>query len=146
MSKAKSRAMSTKELEDNLRTTNSIQTFLEKHHDVAGPLVPGGYIQDMMLQKGISKSALLKKVNLSKSFFYEILSGKKLPSRNNFLQLLIGLEATFDECQKALRVCSYSPLYARNRWDAIIIYCIENNHSLVETNIMLESNGLTILY
>ena len=146
MSKAKSRAMTTKELEENLRTTDSIQTFLEKHYDVADPLNPGEYIQTMMAQKNVTKSALLKNVNLSKSFFYEILSGKKMPSRNNFLQLLISLGAAFDECQQALRACNYSPLYARNRWDAIIIYCIENNHSLVETNIMLESNGLTILY
>ena len=71
---------------------------------------------------------------------------EKIPSRNNFIQLLIGLEISFDKYQKALKTCNYSPLYARNRWDAIIIYCIENRKNLIETNIILESKNMPILY
>lgn len=144
--KKQSASKSTRELEESIRTTTSIHSFLNGQQMNMLEITPGRYIVQLMIQNNITKSKLHKRTNLSKSFFYEILSDKKQPSRNNFIQILLGLELTFDECQNALKVCQYSPLYARNRWDAIIIYCIENGKSLLETNLILESQQLPILY
>jgi transcriptional regulator with XRE-family HTH domain len=137
---------STRELEESIRTTTSIHSFLNGQQMNMVEITPGRYIAKLMRQNNITKSQLHKRTNLSKSFFYEILSDKKQPSRNNFIQILLGLKLTFDECQNALKACQYSPLYARNRWDAVIIYCIENEKSLLDTNIILESQKLPILY
>ena len=136
----------TRELETSIKSTTSINAFLSDQQQSMVDISPGACIKRLMTREKISGSRLLKSTNLSKSYFYEILSDKKQPGRNVFIQLLIGLKLPFDECQKALKVCRYSPLYARNRWDAIIIYCIENRKSLEETNIILESQKLPLLF
>lgn len=135
----------TKQLEEHVRNADTIESFLDLHEDRFVHVKPGAFIRKLIIEKNLNHSMLLRKLVMSKGYFYEILGDKKLPSRNNFLQLLIVIGISFEECQAALKTCGYSPLYSRNRFDAIIIYCIENKLSLVDTNIVLESQNMATL-
>ena len=136
----------TRELEEYLTQADTVEEFLDVHKGNMVCEKPGRYLNSLIDRTNVNKGTLLKKINLSKSFFYEVLGGKKLPGRNNFIQFMIALDQPFSECQAALKACGYNPLYARNRRDAIIIYCIENQKCLAEVNILLESQNMTILY
>ncbi len=135
----------TQQLEEHARKAKTIKSFLDLHEDRFVYEKPGVFIRKLIAEKDLNHSKLLKKLSMSKSYFYEILGDKKLPSRNHFLQLVIAVGISFEDCQIALKTCGYRPLYSRNRWDAIIIYCIENNLSLVDTNIILESQNMAAL-
>jgi len=59
------------------------------------------------------------------------------------LALGAGLELT--ETRRLLKIASCGDLYPKNERDCVIIYCILNGKSLIETNILLYDAGLEIL-
>ena len=61
------------------------------------------------------------------------------------LQLAFALEADVAQTQELLRVARKSTLYPRIKRDTVIIYCLHNHVSLVDTEIILEELGLPIL-
>lgn len=135
----------TQNLEHHIKNVDSIDSFFDIHSSSILEDTPGEYLDSLIMQKGIKRGELLRLMNMSKSFFYEVLRCSKLPGRDSFLQFLLALSLSFTETQIALKSCGYKPLYARNRWDAIIIYGIENKLSLIDTNILLDSQNMDIL-
>ena len=54
----------------------------------------------------------------------------------------LGLTLTVDESKQLLKKSGYAPLYARDTRDSIIIFCLENHISIVNTNIKLGEYNL----
>ena len=88
---------------------------------------------------------MIRKDVWQKYYLYEILNGKKRPSRDKIISIAVALKAGLTEAQRILRTGGVSELYPRNARDAVIIFCIENNKSLTETNIELYNHNFRIL-
>ena len=78
----------------------------------------------------LSKSSVLKNADINEIYGYQILSGKRTPSRNKLISICIGAGFTLEETNDVLRVAEYSPLYPKIKRDSIIIFGIQNNQSI----------------
>lgn len=76
------------------------------------------------------------KLGVDKSYIYQILKGKKLPSRDKIIEIVILLQLTLDQVNTLLNMAGYT-LYTMNKRDIIIAFCIENKQSLINTNLHL---------
>jgi predicted transcriptional regulator len=99
------------------------------------------YLDILLKKKNFKKSDIIKKSNLNTTFAYQIFSGQRHASRDKILQLIFAFQATLSEAQRILKLSGVNELYSKNRRDAIIIFCLKNNNSLVETDDVLYDYG-----
>ena len=69
-----------------------------------------------------------------------MLAGKKIPSRDKVLRLLLGLQAELSDCQKILQLYGYRLLYPRIFRDVLLISSITNSLSLSQVQQLLEQH------
>lgn len=99
------------------------------------------YILKVARDKGFEKSDIIRNSDLYRTYGYEILSGKKLPSRDKLLQICIGNNFTLDETNRCLTLGKLGVLYAKNPRDSILIYALNNKLNLIDTNIILHGHN-----
>ena len=127
---------STSELLDVLKGTKNIKDLEEylnkidnvKYNDFAN------YILDKCAEKGIKKSTLIYDANISRTYGYQILNGDKNPSRDKVIKLCISAKLTLDETERALALAKVGKLYAKDTRDSAIIFAINKNLNVIDTN------------
>jgi len=102
----------------------------------------GDYIEEKLKAIGFTKAKVIRDSGINKRFFYDIMSGKKLPSRRYVIRILMAMKLELKDVQWYLKAMDYSQLYARNKSDSIIIYCINHQIDIKECNTMLNKVGL----
>ena len=97
-------------------------------------------------RKGLEKADVWHDSGLTKDYAYEIMSGKSTKnfSRDKVIIISFGLKLTVDEARQLLKKSGYAPLYARDTRDSIIIYSLEHNTSIVNTDIKLSEYNLEV--
>lgn len=93
----------------------------------------------------MSRSKLIAKSGVSRVYAYEVFRGKKRPSRNIFIRILVALALNYDEINNVLIKLEYPVLYAKNIRDALIIYGIKNHMDVDNISILLYESGQEIL-
>lgn len=97
-------------------------------------------------RNNLENSDILPKTNISKSHYYDIVNGKSNnPGRDKMLQICIVAGFTLEETQKALTRTTCGILYPKVERDTIIMFCIVNKLSLIETNEKLYERDLEII-
>ena len=132
---------STEELLKTLKHTPDVNTFLTEEQDNFHHLPLHTCLEQLLTQKNISPGECIRKSGLDRTYCYQILSGKKLPSRNKVLALCFGLDLNFKEVQTLLKSTGYPPLYPRKERDSIIIFALHRNMSMVDLNEILFDAG-----
>ena len=102
-------------------------------------------LNGLLNEKKLSQKAVYTSANLSKSYFFELLKGDKHPSRESTICLCFGFSLNLAEANLFLKNAGYNELYLRNIREMIIAKCLTKRVSLIDTNIILESKGYTIL-
>lgn len=99
----------------------------------------------------VAKSNLLiidvvKKSGINQNYVYQILNGKKNPSRDKIIALCIASNMSFKDTNRALEINKFSPLYPKDERDARIAICINQQiDNVTEVNMYLEENGQELL-
>ncbi|MCM1276889.1 MAG: helix-turn-helix domain-containing protein [Lachnospiraceae bacterium] len=139
------REKSTNELVNEIKRTNEIQNFLGGNSEefVENPLCET--LCELIKTKKLKKSEVVKRSGLNRVYAYQILAGKKIPSRDKLIALCFGLQLDLDETDRLLKTAGHSPLYARNKRDSIIIYAINSGKTVFITNDLLFENNHAIL-
>lgn len=106
--------------------------------EYAGPPALPEYLQQLMERHDMTISVLIEKTLLSKSFVYQIFSGKRNPGRDILLRIAFAMHLSVEETQHLFLVGGKGALYPRVRRDAVIIYCLEEKMSLYDANDFLE--------
>ena len=71
-------------------------------------------------------------------YAYHIFGGrKKHPSREKIISLALAMKLSVDETQRLLYYSENEKLYAKNAWDSVIIFSLENHLTVDETNDLL---------
>ncbi len=96
------------------------------------------YLKTLIEEKGFTKAGVIRDSGINRRFFFDILAGKRHPTRNYVLRILIALQIPLKNVQWLLRATGYAQLYARDRRDSLIIYCINHKIDVNECNIMLK--------
>ena len=76
----------------------------------------------------MKKSDVIRMINVDRNYGYQVLSGKRTPTRNFIIQLSLILKLEIDDMNYLLQLAGKSPLYVRNLVDARVFYAI--NHRM----------------
>ena len=122
----------TEELLDELLNTSSIEGYLEARDP--GSRTLSEYLQQLLVEKGLERSRVVRMADLNDTFGYQIFMGQRGASRNKVLQLAFALGLTLKEADRLLQAAGASGLYCKDRRDAIIIFCLDHGYSLQKTD------------
>ena len=113
---------------EQLKVTDSFKTFPE-------------YYRSLSRVKETTDSALIELSGIERSYYYQIMKGKRHPSRDKILRLCIGAGLTLRETTRALELSENAPLYPKSRRDIIITVAINQSATVIDTNLLLFEYG-----
>lgn len=103
------------------------------------------YLNQLLESHGLQAKDIIIKLNMERSYTYQILNGRRNPTRNFLIRIAILCQLSVDATQKLLTVGNRPILYPHNRFDAAILYCIQHKLCEEELNELLEDIGENIL-
>ena len=110
------------------KVTDSFKTFPE-------------YYRSLPRVKETTDSALIELSGIERSYYYQIMKGKRHPSRDKILRLCIGAGLTLRETTRALELSENAPLYPKSRRDIIIPVAINQSATVIGTDLLLFEYG-----
>ena len=137
--------ISTDELLKLLFKERSLERFLQVNESAYLNMEFSDYLSSWCRDHQEVPEQLIRRANLEKSFGHQLFSGRRRPSRDTVIQIAFAMGADVAETQKMLKIARKSLLYPRIKRDTVIIYCLHNHRSLVETEIILEDLALPVL-
>ena len=78
---------------------------------------------------------------MERSYTYQILNGRRQPTRTFLIRIAFLCKLSVDETQKLLSAGSRPILYPRNRFDAAVLYCLQHQLNEEELNKLLVDIG-----
>lgn len=118
----------TEELLDELLSSPDPKTFITNNK--VGTRSLSEYLGQLLEEKGLKRSDVVKEAGLNDTFGYQIFTGKRKASRNKILQLVFAMHLNLREADRLLQAAGVNELYCKDRRDAIIIFAITKGHSL----------------
>ena len=137
----------TRSLMEVLMNTDNVDKYLKDNKDSLNPYMTFiEYYQSLPKVKSMKLSEIKNASNINKNYFYPLIRGtKNSPNRDYVIALCIAAKLDIDETQKGLKIAKLGELYSRDSRDAIIIFCINHNKTVIETDEMLEERGEEII-
>ncbi|PKM96240.1 MAG: transcriptional regulator [Firmicutes bacterium HGW-Firmicutes-1] len=130
----------TEELINEIKDISNVYSYISKYNTDFPNLTFSNFVDLVIQKKRLKKSQVVKNAGLHRTYGYQIISGKKKPSRDKALTIAYGLELSLEETQKLLNIAEFNPLYPKNKRDSIIIFTLCNHYNLEKTNLLLYDN------
>ena len=126
----------TKDLEDILKKAGALEKdrILKEIRDVSFV----DYINEILLEKDLEKSDIIRDAQIPRTYAYQIFQGSKQAGRDKILQLAIAMKLNLEEPNRLLTVAHHNHLYAKQQRDAILIFGISKQYSLIQINELLD--------
>ncbi|MFD1900185.1 helix-turn-helix domain-containing protein [Enterococcus termitis] len=132
----------TDKLLHSLKQAENFQTvFAETKPHTINPAVKD-FLNQWLIKKNISKSAVLKKAGIAEATGYQYFDGKRNPSREKMTALAIGFSLTLEETNELMKKTGYAQLYPKHQWDAVVIYGLSHQLTLAQIDDHLYEAGL----
>jgi len=100
------------------------------------------YLHTLLEEHSMTVIQAIQCCNLDRSYGYQLFNGTRRPPRDILLTLAIRLGLTETEAQRLLKLAQRPVLYARNRRDAAVLYCLSHHLSLAEADELLSGLGV----
>lgn len=99
------------------------------------------YLNEVLNSHGLQAKDVIIKLNMERSYAYQILKGRRNPTRNFLIRIALLCKLSVDDTQKLLTAGNRPILYPRNRFDATILYGIQHQLSEDKINELLVDLG-----
>lgn len=103
------------------------------------------YFLALAKKKGVTKSEVISRTSLQRNYAYQILDGRKKPSKDKVLQIALALHAGLRETNNLLSLSNNGALYPKVKRDAIFIFAIKHQLDVIKVNELLDEYHLDIL-
>lgn len=115
--------MKTEDIERMIRRTKrlNMQVIMDNP-----PPEFSSYIQNILEEKGMKRSRLIRALNLDRNYGYQILNGTRLPTKQQLIHIGLFLKLSVDQVQRMLCLCERDALYVRRPEDAKAMHCLEH--------------------
>lgn len=121
--------MRTTEIEKELENHGSFDENTIK--DNAPPSL--AYVLNGHIEKSkMSRSEIIRTLNVDRNYGYQILNGTRAPTRNALIRIALILELDIEQINYLLRLADKSPLYVRNVADAKVFYAVKHQMDYIE--------------
>ena len=131
----------TSKIVEELKECSDFKKFYAGNREFVKDKTLSEYLGALIEEKGLVRSAIIKKSELSEIYAYQIISGVRRPERKKLLALTVGMGLDLEETQRLLKVAGYPELYVKNTFDCIVMYGICRKMSVMEINEMLYDYG-----
>lgn len=133
------------QITDDIKDADQLELFIEnniisQYHDFKE------FFNAYVAENELVLSEIMKKSNIDKGYFYNIVNGDRQPKRDKIICLCVGAGMDVKHLNRALRLGKFSKLDPKDERDLRIKYAINNGvKDVVAINIMLEEADLDIL-
>ncbi|MBE5964700.1 MAG: XRE family transcriptional regulator [Lachnospira sp.] len=124
----------TDDLYNELNKTSQLDKYLKENDQFLIDTTLSDYLCNKFNEKELSKAHVLKNADINEIYGYQILSGKRSPSRNKLLCICIGAGFTLEETNETLKIAEFSPLFPKLKRDSIIIFGLQNHYPIWKIN------------
>ena len=135
----------TSEIVKELGLCPDFQTFYKENKEYMVSADLAQLLAELLEQKGLRKSQVIKNAEFSEVYGYQIFSGLRVPERKKLLCLAVSMKLNIDETQQLLKCGGYPPLYVKKPFDSVVIYGLCKELSVVEINELLYKYELETL-
>lgn len=128
----------TEKLLEELKSYADFGEFYRENKELVASVTLSDYLNELIEKKHLNKADIVANSEMSEVYVYQIISGiKPNPKRKKLLCIAFGMNLTLDETQLLLKKTGYAPLYAKNPFDAVIIYGLSKGLGIVDVNNLL---------
>ena len=127
----------TDELMDALNQSSSIEEYINNEQDYMIDSTISDYLNQLLNEKSLKKSAVIKNSELNEIYGYQIFSGKRIPSRDRLISIAFGMGLSLDEAQALLKYAGFATLYPKQKRDSLLIWGISHQFSIYQINDLL---------
>lgn len=103
------------------------------------------YMSDHLRTHQMAETDLIRASQIQRTYAYQILNGTKNPGRDKALALCLAAKMNCEETQRALTLADLGHLYPRRKRDSILIFALEQQLGVQQTNELLYEAGEDIL-
>lgn len=135
----------TKEMEQEILKSDNIYDVIEANRNSFCSENICEYIKDLLKKKELTPASAIRASGLDRSYGHQIISGKKIPSRDKLIALAFGMGLSLEETNALLKISCNRPLYARDERDAVMIYAIAKGMNIIQTNELLYEKDIEII-
>lgn len=90
-------------------------------------------LQEFASEKGLSQAEIARRSGLSYNHVYYLFRGERGVSRDKALALAFAMGLSVREAGRLLQAAGVNGLYAKDRRDAILIFCLDHSYTLAQT-------------
>ena len=132
----------TDELLEELKfKSTDIQEYIENNPDSFIEINLKEFWNGIINSSEMTKSDIINKSDFSYVYFYDVISGKKIPTSDKIIRLVLAMHLSLQQCQTALRYCGKSQLYPRIKRDSLLIFAITHGYTVFQTQELLIKSG-----
>ncbi len=132
-------------LESLLMSSDSIEDFLDQNQDDCKIPTFHHELRKHLHQAQVEANGFYRLVDLDQSFCYQLLSGKRKPSRETVMRISLALKLDMGGANGLLKAGGHQPFYARNPRDATIMHGLIKGMGVSELNEKLWSLGIPLI-
>lgn len=129
---------STEELTNELTNSDNINEYVNDNKSELINIALSQYLENLLISKNLTKSTVIAKSNLSRTYAYQIFDGKKNPTRDKLVALCFGFQLSADETQRVLKIAKLPILYPRLKRDSLILFALQKQYTIIECNNLLD--------
>ncbi len=129
---------STEELTNELTNSDNINEYVNDNKSELINIALSQYLENLLISKNLTKSTVIAKSNLSRTYAYQIFDGKKNPTRDKLVALCFGFQLSVDETQRVLKIAKLPILYPRLKRDSLILFALQKQYTIIECNNLLD--------
>ena len=128
--------MLTEEFLEELLEARNIDDYVSMLQDSDLTCAPSlaELLNQYLEQKNLMRSKVIAKAQINSTFGYQIFMGTRQASRDKILALAFAMRLNLRETTRLLQAGGANTLYAKSRRDAIIIFCIDHEYTLIKAN------------
>lgn len=130
---------------EELGLCDDFKTFYDEHKEYMVSDNLSEMLHNLQREKGLRKTDIIKRSELSEVYAYQIFSGQRHPDRKKLLCLAVGMSLNLEETQSLLKCAGYAPLYVKLPFDSVVTYGICKRLSVIQINEILFDNDLETL-
>ena len=123
----------------SVNTEEQLKEYTEHLKEQSAPQTFHGYLNELIQKYNHSNSiaSVIEKSLIQRNYGYQILNGTRLPGRDKIVALSLALNLSLKETQRALTLAGENILYSRSRRDSILIFALQKQLSVQNTNELL---------
>ena len=125
---------STGDLGQELMSQPDLDAYIHENSELFAERDFAALLAAFYEKRDISKAELARRAGISEVYLYQVLSGRRNPSRDRLVCICVGAGASLEETQELLKHAGYAQLYPRVKRDAIISHGLIHGTELNEIN------------